>query len=104
MENEALVERYEQLSSGLLDWIKQKIAELNERQFVNSLRGVQQQLTAFNTYRVEEKPPRFQVRFKKFIQISNNFIFFTGEGRTRNAVVLTAFPDACQQSAGIFAA
>lgn len=60
MENEALVERYEQLSTGLLDWIKQKIGELNDRQFANSLRGVQQQLTSFNQYRVEEKPPRFQ--------------------------------------------
>lgn len=62
MENEALVERYEQLSSGLLEWIKQKIVELNDRQFANSLRGVQQQLSSFNQYRVEEKPPRFQAR------------------------------------------
>jgi len=52
MENEALMERYEQLSTGLLDWIKQKIGELNDRQFVNSLKGVQQQLASFNAYRV----------------------------------------------------
>lgn len=63
MENEALFERHEQLISDLLEWIKAKIAELNDRQFANSLRGVQQQLAAFNTYRVEEKPPRFKAYF-----------------------------------------
>jgi spectrin beta len=91
MENEALVERYEQLSSGLLDWIKQKIAELNDRQFVNSLKGVQQQLTAFNQYRVEEKPPRFQEKgelemllFSLLSQMraNNQRAFLPREGRT----------------------
>lgn len=50
---------YETLTSDLLEWIKQTIKSLNEREFANSLYGVQQQLAAFNTYRNVEKPPKY---------------------------------------------
>lgn len=33
MENEKMVQDYERLSSDLLEWIKQRIALLNDRQF-----------------------------------------------------------------------
>ena len=89
MENEALVERYEQLSSDLLEWIKAKIAELNDRQFANSLKDVQQQLASFNAYRVEEKPPRFQVNLKS--TLNNCFNKILGKRRTRNASIFTSF-------------
>lgn len=59
MENEALIEKYEQISSDLLEWIQRTIAELNNRHFNNSLSGVQRQLSDFNTYRTQEKPPKF---------------------------------------------
>lgn len=49
---------YETLTSELLEWIENTIEVLNDRQFANSLQGVQQQLSAFNTYRTVEKPPR----------------------------------------------
>ena len=92
MENDKMVQDYERLSSDLLEWIKQRIALLNDRQFQvsiplvsynksisilrkprgsllfttllpciplqNSLSGVQQQLTEFNNYRTQEKPPK----------------------------------------------
>uniref|UniRef100_A0AC34RH48 Calponin-homology (CH) domain-containing protein n=1 Tax=Panagrolaimus sp. JU765 TaxID=591449 RepID=A0AC34RH48_9BILA len=59
MENETLKERYETMSTNLLEWIQETIARLNNRQFENSLGGVQRQLSEFNTYRTQEKPPRF---------------------------------------------
>ena len=43
----------------LLRWIEAKIEELGNRDFANSLRGVQDQLGEFNSYRNFEKPPKF---------------------------------------------
>ena len=60
MENEALKERYETLSTDLLEWIKTTIKSLNDREFENSLNGVQRQLSDFNSYRIQEKPPKFK--------------------------------------------
>jgi spectrin beta len=60
MENEALKEKYEGLSTDLLDWIRRTIASLNDREFENSLNGVQRQLSDFNTYRTQDKPPKFK--------------------------------------------
>uniref|UniRef100_A0A914HKK2 Calponin-homology (CH) domain-containing protein n=1 Tax=Globodera rostochiensis TaxID=31243 RepID=A0A914HKK2_GLORO len=91
MENGALVEKYEQLSSALLEWIRAKIGELNDRQFANSLRAVQQQLTGFNVYRMEEKPPRFQEKGElemllfsllSRMRANNQRAFLPREGRT----------------------
>jgi len=51
MDNEAMIDRYEALSTDLLEWIQRKIGELNDRHFENSLTGVQKQLSEFNGYR-----------------------------------------------------
>lgn len=59
MENDKLVQRYETLSSDLLEWIRRTIEELNDRQFINSLAGVQKQLADFNNYRTQDKPPKY---------------------------------------------
>ncbi|XP_060584243.1 spectrin beta chain-like isoform X5 [Ruditapes philippinarum] len=59
LDTERNVEDYETLTSDLLEWIEQTIMILKDRQFSNSLSGVQQQLTAFNLYRTSEKPPKF---------------------------------------------
>lgn len=53
-----MIEEYETLTSDLLEWIEQTIVILNDRKFANSLTGVQEQLTGFNTYRTVEKPPK----------------------------------------------
>ena len=58
MENDEMINQYETLTSDLLEWIENTVQVLNDRQFANSLSGVQQQLGAFNTYRTVEKPPR----------------------------------------------
>ncbi|XP_050407107.1 spectrin beta chain isoform X3 [Patella vulgata] len=59
IDSETNVHEYESLTSDLLEWIEQTIVILNDRQYANSLTGVQQQLAAFNTYRIVEKPPKF---------------------------------------------
>ncbi len=58
MENERMIHEYESFTSDLLEWIKQTIEQLNKRDFINSLVGVQKQLTEFNNYRTTEKPPK----------------------------------------------
>ncbi|XP_052768377.1 spectrin beta chain-like isoform X4 [Mya arenaria] len=59
LDTEKNIKDYETLTSDLLEWIEQTIMILNDRQFSNSLSGVQSQLTAFNLYRTSEKPPKF---------------------------------------------
>ncbi|KAH1026817.1 hypothetical protein HUJ05_000434 [Dendroctonus ponderosae] len=59
MENDRMIKEYEGLTSELLAWIEATISALGEREFANSLIGVQQQLTQFNNYRTVEKPPKF---------------------------------------------
>ena len=57
-ENEELVVEYEKCSSDLLKWIEITVVKLSDRQFANTLVGVQQQMLEFNQYRTQEKPPR----------------------------------------------
>ncbi|KAH9489100.1 hypothetical protein Btru_057665 [Bulinus truncatus] len=59
LNTDSMIEQYENMTSDLLEWIEQTIVILNDRQFANSLTGVQQQLSAFSTYRIVEKPPKF---------------------------------------------
>ncbi|XP_052270062.1 spectrin beta chain-like isoform X3 [Dreissena polymorpha] len=59
LDTERNIDDYETMTSDLLEWIEHTIMILNDRQFANSLPGVQSQLTAFNLYRTSEKPPKF---------------------------------------------
>ncbi|XP_056020671.1 spectrin beta chain-like isoform X15 [Ostrea edulis] len=59
LDTDKQVQDYETFTSDLLEWIEQTIVILNDRQFANSLYGVQQQLAAFKTYRTKEKPKKF---------------------------------------------
>ena len=58
LDTEHNIQDYETLTSDLLEWIEHTIMILNDRQFANSLTGVQTQLGAFNLYRTSEKPPK----------------------------------------------
>lgn len=58
-EYDEMIADYETLTSDLLEWIKKTIEILNNREFPNSLVGVQNMLTQFNNYRTLEKPPKF---------------------------------------------
>jgi spectrin beta len=59
MDNDKMIKEYEGLTSDLLKWIETTIEQLGDRQFANSLNGVQSQLAQFNSYRTVEKPPKF---------------------------------------------
>lgn len=59
MENDKMIQEYETFTSDLLKWIETTILSLGDREFANSLVGVQQQLQEFKTYRTVEKPPKF---------------------------------------------
>lgn len=60
METDRMIDEYEKLTSDLLRWIENKIDDLSDRNFANSLNGVQQDLIQFNNYRTIEKPSKFE--------------------------------------------
>lgn len=53
---------YDRLTTNLLDWIRMKIIELENRDFPNSLQGIQNELLRFKQYRTIEKPPKYKER------------------------------------------
>ncbi|XP_060523506.1 spectrin alpha chain, non-erythrocytic 1 isoform X2 [Cylas formicarius] len=53
---------YDKFVTDLLEWIKTKIGQLEDRQFPNSLEGIQTLLLAFGHYRTREKPPKYKER------------------------------------------
>ncbi|XP_049846907.1 spectrin beta chain, non-erythrocytic 1 isoform X2 [Schistocerca gregaria] len=53
---------YEKLTTDLLEWIRQKVTELEDRNFPNSLEGIQKELLRFKQYRTVEKPPKYKER------------------------------------------
>ena len=67
LENEEMINQYETFTSDLLDWIENTIRALGDRNFANSLQGVQQQLSAFSTYRTVEKPPKYDIYYLPFL-------------------------------------
>ncbi|KAK6631754.1 hypothetical protein RUM43_013818 [Polyplax serrata] len=55
-------EYYERLTTQLLEWIRTKVRELEDRNFPNSLEGIQKELLRFKQYRTIEKPPKYKER------------------------------------------
>ena len=49
---------YEKLVSDLMKWIEQTITRLGNRNFPNTLEGMQKLMTEFKQYRTGEKPPK----------------------------------------------
>ena len=58
-EYDEMIADYEALASDLLEWIKKTIETLNDREFPNSLAGIQNMLTQLNNYRTLEKRLKF---------------------------------------------
>ncbi|XP_053697591.1 spectrin beta chain, non-erythrocytic 1 isoform X2 [Sabethes cyaneus] len=54
--------QFENLITDLLSWIRIKTAELEKRNFPNSVEGIQRELLAFKEYRTIEKPPKYKER------------------------------------------
>ncbi|KAM5130020.1 spectrin beta chain, non-erythrocytic 5 [Mantella aurantiaca] len=57
---ENLKTQYETMTSDLLQWIKQKVLEMNDRRFPNNINGMLQLMANFKNYRMVEKPPKYQ--------------------------------------------
>lgn len=53
---------YDKFTTILLEWIRHKIKELEDRTFPNSLEGIQSLLLQFAYYRTQEKPPKYKER------------------------------------------
>lgn len=64
MDADKMKVHYERLNTRLLDWIRAKILELEDRNFSNSLEGIQKELLKFKQYRTIEKPPKWVVNPK----------------------------------------
>ncbi|XP_034253991.1 spectrin beta chain, non-erythrocytic 1 isoform X5 [Thrips palmi] len=62
MDADKMKVHYERLTSDLLQWIRSKITELENRDFPNSLEGIQRELLSFKQYRTVEKPPKYKER------------------------------------------
>ena len=58
MEADRLKDSYTRMTTDLLNWIQRKVAQLDDRQFPNSIEGIQGQLLEFKQYRTVEKPPK----------------------------------------------
>lgn len=59
MDADKMKVQYDRLFTRLLDWIRAKITELADRNFPNSLEGIQKELLKFKQYRTIEKPPKY---------------------------------------------
>ncbi|XP_028393281.1 spectrin beta chain, non-erythrocytic 1-like isoform X3 [Dendronephthya gigantea] len=74
-ENNKLITEYDLNADDLIKWIRVTTVSLQEREFANTLVGVQQQMMEFNQYRTQEKPPRFtqkgNLEVQMFILTSN---------------------------------
>ncbi|XP_072283741.1 spectrin beta chain, non-erythrocytic 5 [Pyxicephalus adspersus] len=57
---EKMKTQYETMTSDLIQWIKQKVVEMNNRHFPNNINGMLQLMANFKNYRMVEKPPKYQ--------------------------------------------
>ena len=58
MEADRLKDNYTVMTTDLMEWIAEKVVQLDDRHFPNSIDGIQGQLLAFKQYRTVEKPPK----------------------------------------------
>lgn len=55
---EDLIRDYEDRLRSLLQWARQKTQDLSQRDFPNSLTGVQEEMQKLKSFRTDEKPPK----------------------------------------------
>lgn len=58
MDADKMKVNYERINTNLLEWIRAKVIELEDRNIPNSLEGIQKELLRFKQYRTVEKPPK----------------------------------------------
>ena len=62
VEADKMKNNYDKFTTNLLEWINSKVVELEDRNFPNSLEGIQILLVSFGQYRTKEKPPKYKER------------------------------------------
>ncbi|XP_053553803.1 spectrin beta chain, non-erythrocytic 5 [Bombina bombina] len=62
LEIENLKSQYEKMISDLIRWIQQKVIEMNDRHFPNTISEMLKLMGNFKTFRTVEKPPKYQER------------------------------------------
>lgn len=80
-QNDALKADYNASCQSLIDWVRQKINELNDRTFENTLEGVKRQIEAFNDYRKNEKPTQTARKIEVEAKFSNLSLKLQANGR-----------------------
>ncbi|XP_065894234.1 spectrin beta chain, non-erythrocytic 1-like isoform X3 [Dysidea avara] len=71
VEIEHMKDDYDDMITNLLGWIEEKIVHLSDRNFPNTLTGMQQLMSGFKKYRTVEKPPKYNERGNLEIQLFN---------------------------------
>jgi len=56
---EAQKDEYDRLSTSLLQWIEQMVIKLSDRNFPNSLGGMQTLMAEFKNFRTVQKPTKY---------------------------------------------
>ena len=58
VDSEGQKDEYDRLSTELLQWIEINVMKLSDRNFPNSLSGMQTLMAQFKTFRTETKPAK----------------------------------------------
>ncbi|KAK3749497.1 hypothetical protein QZH41_013472, partial [Actinostola sp. cb2023] len=94
-DNEKMMEDYENLASDLLDWINQKLPQMENRETDGTLADMQRKVEDLRKYRREEKPPKaedkgtLETNFNTLqtkLRLSNRPAFLPTEGKMINDI------------------
>ncbi|KXJ17767.1 alpha-actinin-1 [Exaiptasia diaphana] len=94
-DNEKMMEDYEGLASNLLDWINQKLPQMESRETDGTLADMQRKLEDLRNYRKGEKPPKaedkgtLETNFNTLqtkLRLSNRPAFLPSEGKMINDI------------------
>ncbi|KFD52473.1 hypothetical protein M513_06670 [Trichuris suis] len=71
MNTDQMKQEYELVASELLQWIREKVEELSDRRFPNSLKGIQDEMIKFKLYRTQEKPAKYKEKGELEVLVFN---------------------------------
>lgn len=57
---ESQKDEYDRMATSLLQWIEQTVMKLSDRNFPNSLTGMQALMAGFKDFRTKQKPAKYE--------------------------------------------